>query len=111
MLQNVSDSRLLEMANQYITTDESLEKFQARLREKYNKISSDRNDYMMIVENSLKEKMRTNKSFNQAQFSSNNLTQSNTPSHLSKKAQTQNKNSLLSKNIATALEYYDKIQA
>jgi hypothetical protein len=33
-LQNVSDSKLLEMANQYITTDESLEKFQSRLKEK-----------------------------------------------------------------------------
>ena len=32
--QNVSDSKLLELANQYITTDESLEKFQARLKEK-----------------------------------------------------------------------------
>jgi hypothetical protein len=61
-IQSLSDSKLLELANHYITTDESLEKFQARLREKYKNIREDRDSYAKEIDMVRKEKLKITKS-------------------------------------------------
>jgi hypothetical protein len=62
---DISDSRLMEMANNFIKTDESLELFQARMREKYSKFNSDRLSKINPLDMVNKELNKNIKSLNQ----------------------------------------------
>jgi len=55
----------MEMANDFIKTDESLELFQARMREKYSKFNSDRLSKINPLDMVNKELNKNIKSFNQ----------------------------------------------
>jgi hypothetical protein len=111
-LQNVSDSRLLELANQYITTDESLEKFQQRLKEKYKFMNRD--DYMMVVDNTFREKNKINKNFgeliNNAAKEKSIINPDN--NNLKKVSQTTKpkQGGKGNKNITSDLGYYDMLE-
>jgi hypothetical protein len=114
-MNNLSDSKLLEIANQYITTDESLEKFQLRLREKYKKSRSEQNDNLIT-----KDILKYNQSFNQVQSAMNSGTSTNPnnlPQNIDKPPINKNdkkkqiRSNLPTKNIATKFDYYDMIQS
>lgn len=108
LVNNLSDSKLLDIANHYITTDESLEKFQARLRDKYKNVREFRDDYVKVVETNLREKTKINKCFNATACSDVNKPKSKEvfTNNLSKKGKEKDK---MPKNISTALEYYNII--
>jgi len=111
-LQNISDAKLLEMANQYITTDESLDRFQNRLREKILKIQTEAGQ-INIVNPNPSRKITDNKSFNQVLTNTENNNNINiilnsTSKNTTVKVPT-NKN--LPKNISRALEYYNIVES
>ena len=101
----LSDSRLFEMANQYITTDESLEKFQARLKNKYSSIHTHNNvninnynSNLDVIEERIPSK------------GNKNILIDN--SYVNKKESSKNKkNDRLTKNIISSLDYYKMIES
>jgi hypothetical protein len=111
-LQNISDAKLLEMANQYITTDESLDRFQNRLREKFLKSQTD-SSQIKIVNPNTNRKINDNKSFNQVLTNTENNNNiniiTNSASNNTTVKVTTNKN--LPKNISRALEYYNIVES
>lgn len=99
------------MANQYITTDESLDRFQNRLKEKYLKSQNEVGQINYLNSNPPR-KIIDNKSFNQVFMNlenSNNLNIiANTASKtITVKAITKS----LPKNISRALEYYNIVES
>lgn len=112
-LYNISDNRLLELANQYITTDESLDKFQSRLKEKYKDIGKEKNDFVAIVKQNYNEKMRVNHHLNSVgvNSSSDYNQKSNDLPLPSKKEQKELLKNKMSKNITKALEFYNIIES
>ncbi len=111
----LSDSRLYEMANQYITTDESLEKFQVRLRGKYGSIyTSNRNlNSNLHVINEVRSP--NNNSYNNNFKDNNNLinevSNNNYRETINTNSNKNKKTDRLAKNIATNLEYYKMIES
>ena len=104
----LSDSRLYEMANQYITTDESLEKFQTRLKNKYGNIYTsgvNPNSNLQIINE--RNNYNENSNFNnrEKQGNSNQLIHSGSLTSKNKRPDR------LSKNIASNLEYYKIIES
>ena len=73
---DISDSRLMEMANDFIKTDESLELFQARMREKYSKFNSDRLSKINPLDMVNKELNKNIKSFNKTDLRGSSSTSS-----------------------------------
>jgi hypothetical protein len=94
----LSDSRLYEMANQYITTDESLEKFQSKIKNKNGNIYP----LGINVNNNNLPTINETLNYNSRELQGNNQL---IPSG-SVKSKRQDR---LSKNIATNLEYYNMI--
>ena len=111
-LQNISDAKLLEMANQYITTDESLDRFQNRLREKFLKSQTEAGQIKVVNPNP-QRKIIDNQSFNQALTYTDNNKNINIVTNSTSKNPTvkvaTNKN--LPKNISRALEYYNIVES
>lgn len=111
----LSDSRLYEMANQYITTDESLEKFQARLKTKYGSLYSANGNFnsnLHVINETISPNNNNNYRENNnaliSDISSNNYKESlNTNSNCKKNK----RKDRLTKNIASNLEYYNMIES
>ncbi len=86
------------MANQYITTDESLEKFKTEVNEKNQKFHSVKDDYLRNVNTTLKSKIKTGKIFN-------------TMLDETKTKQKTTNTIKIPKNVAKALEYYNFLES
>lgn len=113
-LYSMSDNKLLELANNYIATDESLEAFQARLKEKYKNLSEDKKAYAMVINQNLKEKIKIENNLTAAGLNLNfeadkHLQIINENNKTIKN--TNKKKDLMSKNISKALEYYKLAEA
>jgi hypothetical protein len=86
------------MANQYITTDDSLEKFKTEINEKNKKFHSVKDDYVKNLNNNLKNKIKTGKIFNTM------LDESKPKEKIINKIK-------IPKNVAKALEYYNFLES
>lgn len=105
-LQSVSDSQLMEKANNFITTDESLQRFQKGIKDKYKNVAADRNHYVKVIDNTLKEKMKMNKTFKEVtESTSKDENTSIRGNYSSTKSNSKSKNKSLTKNM----DYYDNI--
>lgn len=111
----LSDSRLYEMANQYITTDESLEKFQTRLRTKYGSLYNANGNFSSNL-HVINEKPSTNPVLHDI-TNPNHIQNNNYINKETYKSEALNniiktkKVDRLSKNIASNLEYYNMIES
>jgi len=112
----LSDSRLYEMANQYITTDESLVKFQSKLKTKYgslyttNPIYHNSNLHVISEARSpVSNTHRDNQLMNEVAHGSYNRERigSNASGNTGKTKRVDR----LAKNIASNLEYYKMIES
>jgi hypothetical protein len=92
------------MANQYITTDESLEKFQSNLKNKYGSIHTGGvNPYFNL------QTINETSNYNSKEFQQANSQM--TPSASGLSTLKNRKPDRLTKTIATNLEYYNKIES
>lgn len=116
----LSDSRLYEMANQYITTDESLEKFQARLKTKYGSLYTANQNYgqgsnLHVIDEArspVNHTHRENAVMSEVAYINNNNYNSNNRENASSNFGNKNKRTdRLAKNIASNLEYYNFIES
>jgi len=103
------------MANQYITTDESLEKFQARLKNKYGSLYST-NENLNSNLHVISETKSPNNNCNNFKDNPllNEVSNNNYRDNLNSNSinyQKIKKIDRLSKNIATNLEYYKMIES
>lgn len=94
----IADSKLLDMANQYITTDESLDRFQTQVNEKNKKFNILKEEYVRNVNTTLKSKINTGNIFNTL---------------IEEKKHKANIESTMKipKNVARALEYYNFLES
>lgn len=114
----LSDSRLYEMANQYITTDESLEKFQARLKNKYGSLYTSNPNYLnsnLHVINEARspvaELHKENAIFSEVTHGGYNREGSGYNGNSNANAGKNKRVDRLAKNIASNLEYYKMIES
>ncbi len=101
------------MANQYITTDESLEKFQARLKTKYGSLYTANANYLgsnLQVINEARSPVMSQTHRENAVL--NEVTQTNfNREGISHNASKNRRMDRLGKNIATNLDYYKFIES
>lgn len=117
----LSDSRLFEMANQYITTDESLEKFQARLKTKYGSLytanASNLGTNLHVINEARSPVSNTHRENNGALMNeivhgtSGNGNREGNGSGFNGNAAKGKRVDRLAKNIASNLEYYKMIES
>ena len=107
----LSDSRLYEMANQYITTDESLEKFQARLKTKYGSLYTANQNYQGSNLHVINETRSPVGNTHRESALMSEVAYCNNREDISSNASKNKRVDRLAKNIATNLEYYKFIES
>jgi hypothetical protein len=89
--------KLLDMANQYMNSNDSLEKFQSVMQDKYKKLNEYKSKYVNDISETLKQRVEVGKILNDVEEKKEVIKK---PDGIK-----------LPKNIATALEYYNMIQS